>query len=40
MRDIQRCASLSVGSFYNYFKNKEEIVAAVAELAVAEVRSR
>jgi AcrR family transcriptional regulator len=40
VRDIVRATGLSVGTFYEYFRDKQEIFAAVAEEAWAGIRQR
>ena len=40
VRDIVRATDLSVGTFYQYFRDREEIFAAVAEEAWAGLRAR
>jgi AcrR family transcriptional regulator len=40
VRDIVRATGLSVGTFYEYFRDKEEIFAAIAEEAWTGLRAR
>lgn len=40
VRDIIRESGLSTGTFYNYFKTKEEIFEELADLVIAEVRKK
>jgi AcrR family transcriptional regulator len=40
VRDIVRATDLSVGTFYQYFRDKDEAFAAVAEEALAGLRAR
>jgi len=40
VRDIVRASGLSVGTFYEYFRSKEQIFAAVAAEAVSALRRR
>src|SRR5436305_11785475 len=40
VRDVIRATDLSVGTFYEYFRDKEEVFAAVAEDAWGALRAR
>jgi AcrR family transcriptional regulator len=40
VRDIVRATDLAVGTFYQYFRDKDEVFLAVAEEAIAGVRQR
>ncbi len=40
VRDVIRGTDLAVGTFYQYFRDKEEVFAAVAEQATTDVRAR
>ncbi|MCI4644978.1 MAG: TetR/AcrR family transcriptional regulator [Hyphomonadaceae bacterium] len=40
VRDIIRETDLAAGTFYNYFKSKEEVVKALAELSTSRFRPR